>query len=303
MAVTAALVKELRDRTGAGMMECKKALVATGGDIDAAIEHLRKSGQAKADKKSGRTAAEGVVVVKSSSDESIVVEVNSETDFVAKDENFMSFADTVAQRVLEAAPDSVAALNDVEYAGGKSIAEARTELVAKVGENVGVRRFERLPTDGGAIASYVHGSRIAALVAYKGGDADFGRDIAMHVSASAPLCVDEAGVPAEKLDNERRILTEQAQDSGKPDDIIAKMVEGRLRKYLGEITLLGQPFVKDPDLTVGKLAKQKGAEILGFVRYEVGEGIEKKQDNFAEEVMKQIEDAKGKDDATDGAAA
>ncbi|MEM8982243.1 MAG: translation elongation factor Ts [Pseudomonadota bacterium] len=290
MAVTAALVKELRDRTGAGMMECKKALVETGGDIDAAIEHLRKSGQAKADKKSGRIAAEGVVVTKLDGPHAIVVEINSETDFVAKDDNFLQFADAVADLVLSAAPADMDALNALDL-GGKTVAEARTELVAKVGENVGIRRFERLNADGGAIASYVHGSRIAALVAYKGADDEFGRDIAMHVSASAPVCVDEAGVPAETLDNERRILTEQAEGSGKPADIIAKMVEGRIRKFLGEITLLGQPFVKDPDHTVGKLAKQKGAEILGFVRFEVGEGIEKKEENFADEVMKQIEDA------------
>ena len=295
MAVTAALVKELRERTGAGMMECKKALVETDGDMDAAIELLRKSGQAKADKKSGRIAAEGIVVVRDKGDEAIVVEVNSETDFVAKDENFATFVDSIADLVLNEAPADLDALNALSLAG-KTVAEARTDLVAKVGENVGIRRFQRIAAPGGAIAAYVHGSRIAAVVAYKGGDDEFGRDIAMHVSASAPMCVDESGVPAETLDNERRILTEQAEDSGKPAEIIAKMVEGRIRKYLGEITLLGQPFVKDPDVSVGKLAKQKGAEILGFVRYEVGEGIEKKEENFADEVMKQIEDQKKKDD-------
>ncbi|MEM1261866.1 MAG: translation elongation factor Ts [Pseudomonadota bacterium] len=290
MAVTAALVKELRERTGAGMMECKKALVETGGDIDAAIEHLRKSGQAKADKKSGRIAAEGVVITKTDGANAIVVEINSETDFVAKDDNFMQFADGVAELVLSAAPADLDALNALDM-GGKTVADARTELVAKVGENVGIRRFERLSAAGGAIASYVHGSRIAALVAYKGADDEFGRDVAMHVSATSPVCVDEAGVPAETLNNERRILTEQAEGSGKPADIIAKMVDGRIRKFLGEITLLGQAFVKDPDITVGKLAKQRGAEVVGFVRYEVGEGIEKKEENFADEVMKQIEDA------------
>ena len=292
MAVTAALVKELRERTGAGMMECKKALVATGGDMEAAIEHLRKSGQAKADKKSGRIAAEGLVVVKAGDDVAIVVEVNSETDFVAKDENFAQFVEAVAELILTAAPADVDALNALEFAAGKTVADARTELVAKVGENVGIRRFERISAPGGRIASYVHGDRIAALVAYTGGDEEFGRDVAMHVSASAPMCVDESGVPAETLDNERRILSEQAAASGKPAEIIEKMVEGRIRKYLGEITLLGQPFVKDPDVSVGKLAKAKGGSILGFVRYEVGEGIEKKEDNFADEVMQQIADAK-----------
>ena len=295
MAVTAALVKELRERTGAGMMECKKALVETDGDMDAAIELLRKSGQAKADKKSGRIAAEGMVIVRDKGDEAIIVEVNSETDFVAKDENFATFVDTIADMVLNEAPADLEALNALSL-DGKTVAEARTDLVAKVGENVGIRRFQRISAPGGAIASYVHGSRIAAVVAYKGGDDEFGRDIAMHVSASAPMCVDESGVPAETLDNERRILTEQAEDSGKPAEIIAKMVDGRIRKYLAEITLLGQPFVKDPDVSVGKLAKQKGAEVLGFVRYEVGEGIEKKEENFADEVMKQIEDQKKKDD-------
>ncbi len=292
MAVTAALVKELRERTGAGMMECKKALVATGGDMDAAIEHLRKSGQAKADKKSSRVAAEGVVVVKSDANAAIVVEVNSETDFVAKDENFAAFAETVAGLILAESPADSDALNALDYGNGKTVAEARTELVAKVGENVGIRRFARIDAGAGAIAAYVHGTRIAAVVAYGGADAEFGRDIAMHVSATAPVCVDESGVPAATLDNERRILTEQAKDSGKPDDIIAKMVEGRLRKYLSEITLLGQPFVKDPDVTVGKLAKQKGATVTDFIRFEVGEGIEKKEENFADEVMQQIEDAK-----------
>lgn len=289
MAVTAALVKELRERTGAGMMECKKALVSTDGDLDAAAEHLRKSGQAKADKKAGRVAAEGLVVVVADGPSAAVVEVNSETDFVAKDDNFVAFANKVAAIVLAAKPADLDALMACDY-DGASVADARTALVAKVGENVNVRRFEIVQSDA-AVASYVHGGRIAAVVAYSGGDEQFGKDVAMHVSATNPMCISEADVPAEALETERRILTEQAQDSGKPEEIIAKMVEGRIKKYLAEITLMGQPFVKDPDMTVGKLTKAAGASVTGIARFEVGEGIEKKVDNFAEEVMQQIKDA------------
>lgn len=289
MAVTAAQVKELRERTGAGMMECKKALVQADGDLDAAAELLRKSGQAKADKKAGRVAAEGVVIVKSGAGKALVIEINSETDFVAKDENFAGFADAVAELALNEAPKDLDALLALPM-GGASVAEARTELVAKVGENVTIRRFDVLESDGD-IGTYVHGGRIAAVVAFNGGNADLGKDLAMHVSASGPVCVDEKGVPADTLENEKRILTEQAQDSGKPADIIEKMVGGRIRKFLAEITLVGQPFVKDPDQTVGKLLKGAKATVSGFVRYEVGEGIEKKTENFADEVMQQIKDA------------
>ncbi len=289
MAVTAALVKELRERTGAGMMECKKALVSTDGDLDAAAEHLRKSGQAKADKKAGRVAAEGLVVVETDGTAAALVEVNSETDFVAKDDNFVAFANKIASIVLAAKPADLDALMAADY-DGQSVAEARTALVAKVGENVNVRRFEVILSDG-AVGSYVHGGRIGAVVAYSGGDEQFGKDVAMHVSATNPMCISEADVPAETLETERRILTEQAQDSGKPEEIIAKMVEGRIKKYLAEITLMGQPFVKDPDMTVGKLGKAAGASVTRIARFEVGEGIEKKVDNFAEEVMQQIKDA------------
>jgi len=291
MSISASMVKELRDRTGAGMMECKKALVDAGGDMDLAAENLRKSGQAKADKKAGRVAADGRVVVADRDGTAVIVEVNSETDFVAKDENFAAFADAVAAAALESGETDVEAFAAVKLADGRKVEDARTELVAKIGENIGVRRIARIES-GGVLAHYVHNGRVGAVVALDGGDDGLARDIAMHITASNPLCVDEAGVPAEALENERRILTEQAQDSGKPADIIEKMVDGRMRKYLQEITLVGQPFVKDPDVSVGKLLTGSGATVTSFVRFEVGEGIEKKQENFADEVMKQIEDAK-----------
>ncbi|RMG34657.1 MAG: elongation factor Ts [Gammaproteobacteria bacterium] len=289
MAITAALVKELRERTGAGMMECKKALVETNGDIEAAIENMRKSGQAKAAKKAGRTAAEGLIVIKTSPDnkQAAIVEVNCETDFVAKDENFKSFADAVGERVLDSDVEDVEALMALPLHEGEdtTIEEARQALVAKIGENMNVRRFARIATDG-VLATYSHGARIGVVVDIDG-DAELGRDIAMHIAASNPVCVDEADVPAEMLAKEREIVEAQAKESGKPENIIEKMVEGRMRKYLSEITLKGQPFVKDPDTKVGKLLESKGATVNRFVRYEVGEGIEKKQEDFREEVMAQ----------------
>jgi len=295
MAITAALVKELRERTGAGMMECKKALVETNGDIEAAIENMRKSGQAKAAKKAGRTAAEGVIVIKTTPDNkrAAIVEVNCETDFVAKDDNFKSFADAVGERVLNSDADDVEALMALPLHEGEdtTIEEARQALVAKIGENMTVRRFARLSTDG-VLASYSHGVRIGVVVDIDG-DAELGRDIAMHIAASNPVCVDEADVPVEMLAKEREIVEAQARESGKPDNIVEKMIEGRMRKYLGEITLKGQPFVKDPDTKVGKLLESKGATVNGFVRFEVGEGIEKKQEDFREEVMAQAKAARG----------
>ena len=295
MAITAALVKELRERTGAGMMECKKALVETNGDIEAAIGNMRKSGQAKAAKKAGRTAAEGVIVIKTTPDnkQAAIVEVNCETDFVAKDDNFKSFADAVGERVLNSDADDVEALMALPLHEGEdtTIEEARQALVAKIGENMTVRRFARLSTDG-VLACYSHGVRIGVVVDIDG-DAELGRDIAMHVAASNPVCVDEADVPAEMLAKEREIVEAQARESGKPDNIIEKMIEGRMRKYLGEITLKGQPFVKDPDTTVGKLLESKGAKVNQFVRFEVSEGIEKKQEDFREEVMAQAQAARG----------
>jgi elongation factor Ts len=290
------MVKELRERTGAGMMECKKALVESNGDIEAAIEAMRKSGQAKAAKKAGRTAAEGVILVNASADgkNAVIVEVNCETDFVAKDENFLSFANAVADRALTGAAADVAELMSQPLHEGEdtTIEQAREALVAKIGENMNVRRFERIAATG-SVASYRHGDRIGVVVDLDGGDAELGRDLAMHIAASRPVCVSEAQVPAELLDKEREIFTAQAKESGKPDNIIEKMIEGRIRKYLAEITLVGQSFVKDPDTTVGKLLDSKGAKVNSFIRFEVGEGIEKKQENFAEEVAAQAAAARG----------
>ncbi|HID44724.1 MAG TPA: elongation factor Ts [Chromatiaceae bacterium] len=291
MAITAALVKELRERTGAGMMECKKALVETDGDIELAIENMRKSGQAKAAKKAGRIAAEGVIVIQASEDgrKVAMAEVNCETDFVAKDENFLSFANAVVERVLNSDVADVEALNALPLHEGEdtTVEEARQALVSKIGENMNVRRFVRMESDG-QIASYRHGVRIGVLVDLSGGDADLGRDLAMHVAASNPVCVEEKDVPEELLAKEKEIITAQAKESGKPDNIIEKMVEGRIRKYLAEITLSGQAFVKDPDTTVGKLLDSANAVVNQFVRFEVGEGIEKKQENFADEVAAQM---------------
>ena len=287
MTITASMVKELRERTGAGMMECKKALVETNGDLDAAAEALRKSGQAKADKKAGRVAADGRVVVKSTGGQAVIAEINSETDFVAKDENFIGFAEAVAATALTSGVTDVAALAAQSIAANSTVEAARTELVTKVGENISVRRVAILKGDG-PIGHYTHGARIGTVVVLEGGDEALARDIAMHIAATNPLCIDETGVPAETLERERRIFTEQAEASGKPPEIIEKMVTGRIAKFLKEITLVGQPFVKDPDVTVAKLLKDAGAKVVSFVRFEVGEGIEKKADNFVEEVMAQV---------------
>lgn len=291
MSISASMVKELRERTGAGMMDCKKALVEADGNPELAAENLRKSGVAKADKKSGRVAAEGRIVIAAEGNRAAIIEINSETDFAAKDENFVAFVESVAATALESDVADVAALSDVVLADGRTIEAARTDLVAKIGENVTVRRFASVTSDG-PMGSYTHGAKIGAVVTLDGGDETLARDIAMHVAASNPSCVDESGVPADVLEREHRILTEQAQDSGKPAEIIEKMVAGRVAKFLKEITLLGQPFVKDPDISVGNLVKAANASVKSFTRFEVGEGIEKKQENFAEEVMKQIEDAK-----------
>jgi len=290
MSITASMVKELRERTGAGMMECKKALVEADGDAEQAAEILRKSGQAKADKKSGRIAADGRIVVAVDGTKAAVVEINSETDFVARDENFIAFSDAVAAAALDNGVTDVDVMANLRLSDGRSVEEARTDLIAKVGENIGVRRIAIVSSDD-VLASYTHGSRIGVAVAMQGGDETLARDLAMHIAASNPMCIDETGVPAETLDSERRILTEQARSSGKPADIVDKMVEGRLGKFLKEVTLLGQPFVKDPDTSVGKLLGKAGATVTGFVRFEVGEGIEKHEENFADEVMKQVRDA------------
>jgi len=290
MQITAAMVKELRERTGAGMMECKKALTTAEGDMEKAIEDMRKSGAAKADKKAGRVAAEGLIVTAVSDDNAqvAIVEVNCETDFVAKDANFVDFTALVADAVITGKPDSVEALMATATGEGSTLEEARQNLVAKIGENIQVRRFQIMDVAGGTVGSYLHGARIGVIVDMKGGDADLAKDVAMHIAASKPACVSEKDVPPEMVEKEKEILIAQAESSGKPREIIEKMIEGRLRKYLAEITLVGQPFVKDPDTTVGKLLDNASAEVLDFTRFEVGEGIEKKTENFAEEVMAQV---------------
>jgi elongation factor Ts len=286
MNITADTVKQLRERTGAGMMECKKALVETQGNLDAAAELMRKSGLAKADKKAARVAAEGTIAIERNTGAAVMVEVNCETDFVARGDEFLEFARAVAATAIAGTADELAALL-AQPQGGATLDERRRALIAKIGENISVRRFVRVAAPG-ALGTYIHGGRIGALVALQGGDEALARDLAMHVAAVNPGYIDVADVPGEVLEKERAILTEQTKGEKKPPDIIAKMVEGRLRKYLAELTLLGQPFVKDPDTTVEKLLKKSGAKVLKFVRFEVGAGIEKKQDDFVNEVMEQV---------------
>ena len=289
MTIGAALVKELRERTGAGMMECKKALVECDGDIDVAAELMRKQGAAKADKKAGRIAAEGLIGIARGEDgrSLAMVEVNCETDFVAKDDSFKGFVAAVADVALSAAPADLDALSAAELAAGGSVEEGRKALVAKIGENMSVRRFERLETDD-RFGVYMHGTRIAVVVEMKGGDADLAKDMAMHVAASNPLAVDEAALDPALVAKEKEILLAQVADSGKPPQIMEKMVAGRMRKFLAENTLVGKAFVKDPDTTVGKLLAKSDARVIRYVRMEVDEGIEKKQENFADEVMAQV---------------
>jgi len=290
MAITATLVKELRDRTGSGMMECKKALVASNGDIDAAIEAMRKAGLAKAGKKSDRVAAEGVIAIETSADgkRAVMLEINSETDFVSKADDFIAFVNQVSKKVLEAQPNDLdalmaLALNDA----GESIEIARQALVAKIGENIQIRRFKLMSSDDGVIGLYRHGDRIGTMVKLTGGDMTLAKDLAMHIAASRPQAISAADLPTDLLEKERDIVAAQAKDSGKPEAIIEKMVEGRMRKFVNEISLMGQSFVKDPDITIEKLVKQADAVVEAFDFFEVGEGIEKKEDNFAEEVMAQ----------------
>ena len=288
MAVTASMVKELRERTGAGMMECKKALVETNGDMDAAIEFLRKTGLAQADKKASRVAAEGAIMLASNEDnnQAVLVEINSETDFVAKDANFLAFANTVVNSALATSAEDVNTLMAAEV-DGSSLEIARQALVSKIGENVQVRRISRMTTDD-TIGAYVHGGRIGVLIDVEGGDNALAKDLAMHVAALSPEYISMDDVPEAVLNKEKSFLISQAADSGKPPEIIEKMVTGRLRKHLAQITLLGQPFVKDGDVTVGQLLTQKDASVKGFNRLAVGEGIEKKAENFADEVMQQV---------------
>lgn len=288
MSITASMVKELREITGAGMMECKKALVETNGNIEVAIENMRKSGAAKAAKKSGRVAADGIIKIAASTDSktAVLVEINCETDFVAKDENFLSFTDQVVEAALANKATDVETIMAAEV-NGKTLELLRTELVAKIGENIQVRRVKLVENPTGAVGFYSHGKNIGVVVSATVNDEDLIKDLAMHVAAANPEYVSEDQVPAAQLEKEKEILIAQAQGSGKPAEIIEKMVGGRIRKYLAEITLKGQPFVKDPDVTIEKLLNAKNADVVEFVRFEVGEGIEKKVDNFVEEVMAQ----------------
>ena len=283
--MSAALVKELRERTGLGLLECKKALAAAGGDVEVAIEELRKSSGMKAAKKAGRTAADGVVSMRITADgtSGVIGEVNSETDFVARDENFLGFVNQVMDAAVAAQTD------DVTVIAGGDVETSRQALVQKIGENISVRRIAARSTDSGAVGGYVHGnSRIAVLVELEGGDAELAKDVAMHVAAVNPAVVSPSDMPAELLQKEREIFTAQAADSGKPPEIVEKMIEGRVRKYLSENSLTEQAFVKDPDTTVGKLVSAAGARVVGFTRFEVGEGIEVEKVDFAAEVAAQL---------------
>ena len=291
MRITAAMVKELRERTGAGMMDCKRALTEAEGDLEKAVGIMRLSGQAKADKKAGRITAEGVVAIATddAGTRAAMVEINCETDFVAKEAAFRGFVDTVCARVLAAGPADLADLAgaSLDGAGGPSVEEERRSLVAKTGENISIRRFVAIDAQGGRLGTYLHGTRIGVVVDLRDGDDTVARDVAMHVAASRPVAVGESDMPAEMLAREREILEAQVAESGKPEEIRKKMLEGRVAKFLKEVTLLGQPFVKDPDRSVGRHLDASGAAVLRFERFEVGEGIERKTGNFAEEVMAQ----------------
>ncbi|MBD3754174.1 MAG: elongation factor Ts [Gammaproteobacteria bacterium] len=285
MSITAGMVKELRETTGAGMMDCKKALAETNGDMEAAIEFLRKKGMAGADKKAGRVAAEGVIAIAVSDDKkkAAIAEVNCETDFVAKGDEFKDFANEVAQIALKTGSTDIEALYGETMANGKTIDERRRELIAKIGENMAVRRLELVETNG-QIGQYQHGEKIGVVVDMTGGDESLSRDVAMHIAALKPTAVSADNVDQEVIEKERRFQIEQAQESGKPMEIIEKMIEGRMRKFLQEITLVGQSFVKNPDVTIEKLLKDNNASVAKFIRLEVGEGIEIEETNFADEV-------------------
>jgi len=289
MTISAALVKELRERTGAGMMDCKKALTQTGGNIDQGIELLRTLGVASAEKKSGRIAAEGVIVQLVSDDKfsGVLVEVNCETDFAAKDNSFKEYSTAVALCLLAGDQNTIEDLEESELHPGISVNQARQELISKIGENISVRRFDRLRSPDGLVAGYLHGGRIGVLVSMDKREAELGKDIAMHIAASRPICVAEDDVPEEVIEAERSIFTAQAKESGKSDDIVARMVDGKLKKFMKENTLLGQAYVKDPDITVGDLIAGVDAKVCEMLRYEVGEGLDKRDDDFVAEVMAQ----------------
>ncbi|WP_130537437.1 translation elongation factor Ts [Thiomicrorhabdus indica] len=294
MAITASMVKELREITSAGMMDCKKALSETDGDMDAAIEFLRKKGMAGADKKAGRVAAEGRIAVAISDDKkkAAIAEVNCETDFVAKGDEFKDFADEIAAIALANNSTDIEAVMAASMSNGKTVDERRRELIAKIGENMGVRRLEIIETNG-EIGQYQHGEKIGVVVAMEGGDEALIRDVAMHVAAVKPQAISSDDLDQAVIEKERAFQIEQAQSSGKPMEIIEKMIEGRMRKFVGEITLLGQSFVKDPDQTVEKLLKSNSASVTSFIRLEVGEGIEKEETNFADEVAEAARVAQG----------
>lgn len=289
MSITAAQVQELRERTGAGLMDCKRVLQSVNGDIEAAIEAMRKSGQTKADKKAGRIAAEGIVIVKSTADHKIAVilEINCETDFVGRDADFKHFAEQVANKALNGKIHDLSALSASPLENDLTVEQARQALIAKIGENIQLRRLQLIESHD-MIASYVHSGRIGVLVEIAGGNAQLGKDLAMHIAANHPLVVNRTDVPQDLVAKEKEIFSAQAQTSGKPAAIIEKMVEGRINKYLDEVSLMGQPFVKDPNMTVEKLLQQANAKVIRFVRFAVGEGIEKETANFAEEVMAQV---------------
>lgn len=291
--ISAGMVKELRERTSSGMMECKKALVEANGDMELAIENMRKAGLAKADKKSGRIAAEGIIGVKVSDDGKAVaiVDINCETDFVAKADDFVNFVNSVSVALLNAEGiETEEQLLAMPLEGGVTVDEMRRGLISKLGENITVRRFEKFKTTEGGAAAYLHGNKIGVIVELAMADQELGKDVAMHIAASKPVCVSEDQVSTETIEKEKEIFLAQQEDKikGKPVDIVEKMIAGRVSKFLGEVTLLGQPFIKDDKKTVGQLAKEKGNIIIRFSRFEVGEGIEKKEENFAEEVMAQV---------------
>jgi elongation factor Ts len=288
--ITAAMVKELRERTASGMMECKRALVEANGDMELAIENMRKAGLAKADKKAGRIAAEGLIGAKVSADGKTVamVDVNCETDFVAKADDFVKYVGDITTALLTASVANDEQLLAMTLENGQTVEDTRRALIAKLGENITVRRFEKFQTTEGGTACYLHGSKIGVIVELAVANPELGKDIAMHVAASKPVCVSEDQISAETIEKEKEIFRAQSAESGKPADIIEKMVTGRISKFLAEVTLLGQPFIKDDKQTVGKLVASKSNKVVRFARFEVGEGIEKKEEDFAAEVMAQV---------------
>lgn len=290
--ITAALVKTLRERSGAAMMDCKRALVAADGDIEAAMEAMRKAGQAKADKKADRIVAEGLIAIKRSDTgkQAVMVDINCETDFVARDENFQAFAQVAVNTALTTAAHDVDTLLAAKSASGETLDEARRNLITKVGENVQLRRLTTLESSG-TVGTYIHGGRIGVMVDLSSADEALAKDIAMHIAATNPVVISQADVPVALVDKERDIFAAQAATSGKPAEIIEKMIAGRIKKYLDEVSLLGQAFIKDPEVSVGQLLSKQGAKVVSFTRFEVGEGIEKKVDNFVEEVMAQARGA------------